>query len=147
MRERDSFGYMEPSPDIPNFAQCGSCRLFIRAKRNCYWFNKAKDVDADDACIMYVQGANMRADAEATGALDPKVVSFAEGKTRCENCNAYNKDAGGCHLFYLLSRLLPRFYKLKIDVKPRACCNAYERGSYSPRIFTVERLQSATGGK
>lgn len=126
MRDRSCFGYMEPDPAIPDFAQCGSCQLFIKDRERCYWLSDKDDVDADDSCIMYVQGEPMPGVCMPTGSLTAKEVGFTKAKVRCENCNAFNKDKSGCRLFAELNELLPRVFKLDNKVKPKACCNAWD---------------------
>lgn len=144
MRDRSCFGYMEPSPNIPDFAQCGACQLFIKNKIGCYWLPDTHSVDADDSCIMYVQGDPITDQpVNPTGSLTPAEVGFTNGKVRCENCNAFDKAKGACALFRELTELWPRVFKLDSSVKPRACCNAFERGAYSEARFVLSRIMRA----
>jgi len=126
VRTRDCFGYMEPSPDIPDFAQCGSCKMWLKRQELCYWLPKTKEVEAGDSCILYVQGAPFNnPDMKATGLLQPEVVGFIDGKVRCENCSSFSKENSGCNLFHTLTQAFPTIFKLNSKVKPRACCNAW----------------------
>jgi hypothetical protein len=127
MRNRSAFGYMEPKHNIPNFAQCGSCKMWIKNRKECYYFTKGKEVDEDDSCIMYVQGENMPGNmVYPINAFPPEVVGFYDGPVRCENCISFNKAKSGCELFYELTEEHPDMFDLDSKVKPRACCNAFD---------------------
>jgi predicted kinase len=128
-RGRDSFGYMEPSPNIPDFAQCGSCQIWIKDRDRCYWFSDTKEVEANDSCTEYVQGEPIKGNVKATNSLDPKEAGFIKGSTRCENCVSFNKDKPLCMLFEKLNRTQASIFDLDEKVKPRGCCNAFARDS------------------
>lgn len=124
-RKRDAFGYMEPDPSIPDFAQCSSCRVWLKDRDRCHWLADDFKVDEDDSCILYVQGPPISGDDRTTGALTPQEVGFYDGKTRCQNCVSLNKDDGSCNLFRKLNAEFPDIFDLDEGVKPRACCNAF----------------------
>ena len=126
-RDRSTFGYLEGHPDIPNFAQCGSCKVWLGRHDRCLWLPKDFDVDKTDSCILYVQGPPIDRETKATGLLEPKEVGFTKGKVRCENCTSFDKGKSICLLFQKLTDLLPSIFKLDHRVKPRACCNAFWR--------------------
>lgn len=122
-RKRDAFGYMDPRGNIPDFAQCSSCRLWLTDRERCHWLPDDFNVDDDDSCILYIQGRPIRGDAKTTGALTPQEVGFYDGKTRCENC--VSLDGNECGLFKRLNEAFPDIFDLETRVKPRACCNAF----------------------
>jgi hypothetical protein len=137
LRDRSAFLYMEPHPDIPDHAQCGSCENFNDVKGVCRWLSKTDEVDADDSCGLYAQGAPS-ADIEPTGQYTPEEVGFYDGKVRCQNCNALDaRDAKRihCDLYVQLTRMFPRLFKLDERVKPRGCCNAFAPGKRNPKNF------------
>jgi hypothetical protein len=137
MRDRSVFLYMEPSPDTPEFAQCGTCSNFIPDAERCFWFSEQDEVDSDDSCGLYVQG-DPHGGRVPTGLMEPKVAGFYEGKVRCQNCNAVdNRDPSRihCDLYVQLNRMMPRIWDLEEKVKPRACCNAFEDGPRDPERF------------
>lgn len=127
MRDRSAFGYMEPHPSIPDFAQCGTCPLWLKPHRNCYWLSADDDVLRNDSCILYVQGTPCTDPSIlATGTLTKPEVGFHRGSVRCENCSSYDKPVSQCELYVKINRAFPQLFKLKPGVKPRACCNAWD---------------------
>lgn len=130
-RDRSSLGYMEPSPDIPDFAQCGSCASFLSDRVRCYWFSDKFKVLPEASCILYIQGPPIEgASVKPINLIDPKVVGFINGKTRCQNCISFDK--GICLLFRVLNLVRTEggslIFDLEEKVKPRGCCNAFLRG-------------------
>jgi hypothetical protein len=130
-RGRDSLGYMEPDPNIPDFAQCGSCASYLSDRVRCYWFSDKFKVLPEASCIVYVQGPPIDgAGTKPIDLIDPKVVGFINGKTRCENCVSYQK--GICLLFRVLNLARTEagnlIFDLEEKVKARGCCNAFLRG-------------------
>lgn len=123
MRDRSAFLYMEPSPDTPEFAQCGTCTHFIPDTGRCFLFSDKDNVDADDSCGLYVQG-EPQGGREPSGSVDPDVAGFYKGNVRCENCVSLSGET--CGLFKKLNRFMPGVWNLDELVKPRACCNAFE---------------------
>jgi hypothetical protein len=139
IRDRSAFAYMEPDPDTREFAQCGSCAMFLCKIGRCYWLGPSDEVDDDDSCVMYVQGEpNDDPNAKPTAALTPKTVGFFSGQVRCENCNAHDfRDPKRmhCDLFVQLNRMYPKMWHLKTEIKPHACCNAWASGARDPKNF------------
>lgn len=138
-RDRSAFGYMEPSPDTREFAQCGTCAMFLRRIGRCHWLRPQDCVDDDDTCIMYAQGEpNDDPKAKPTGTFAPETVGFFDGQVRCENCNAFDArdpKRKHCDLYVQLNRTFPRMWDLKPAVKPHACCNAWSPGDRKPGNF------------
>jgi hypothetical protein len=135
-RDRSAFLYMEPDPDIKDFAQCGSCMHFIPDEGRCFWLSDKDEVDADDSCGFYAQGKP--AGGKPSGQYTPETLGFYEGKVRCENCDGYDdrdKDHIHCDVYVQLTRMLPHIWKLDEKVKPHACCNAYANGKRDPKNF------------
>lgn len=137
-RNRSAFAYMEGKPDTAAFAQCGTCALFLRGVKRCHWLGET-EVDEDDSCVMYVQGApNDDPNAKPTGKLTPATVGLYDGKVRCENCNAFDaRDPNDlhCDLYVQLNRIFPNMWNLNRTVKAHACCNAWAPGKRNPKNF------------
>lgn len=128
MRTRDSFGYLEPHKDLKDFAQCSSCQQWIKPNLRCRYFTADKEVIGIDACIMYVPGDPiLNKNCRPLNIFKPEDVGFARGKTRCENCDEFKPKISGCNLFYMLTKEHPEIFDLDKDVKPKACCNAFQR--------------------
>lgn len=135
-RDRSAFLYMEPNPDIKDFAQCGSCMHFIPDSKRCFWLGDKDEVDADDSCGFYAQG---KPDGgKPSGQYTPEVLGFYEGKVRCQNCDGFddrdNKNIH-CDVYVQLTRMLPHLWDLDEKIKPRACCNAFYVGKRDPGHF------------
>lgn len=127
MRDRSAFGYMEPSPDIADFAQCGSCQLWLANKELCYWLRPKDEVQEYDSCILYVQGDPITDDhVNCTSSCTPQEVGFHKGAVRCENCTSFAAGLSACNLYSKLNEEFPQLFKLKTKVKPHACCNAFD---------------------
>jgi hypothetical protein len=129
---------MEPSPETDKFATCGTCARFNREKGRCYWFSnsKADEVDENDTCGLYVQGPNTT--EEPRSLVTKKEAGFFDGPPQCRRCNAFdNRDKSHqhCDLYVQLNRMFPNMWKLKEEVKPHACCNAWEGGERNPKRF------------
>lgn len=129
MRDRSALGYAEPHPDIPDFAQCGTCQLWLERQRRCLWLAPNKEVTAGASCVMYVQGPPISDDEEAhpLSVFTPSEVGFVEELVRCENCSSIDKAGTHCDLYREMSRTMPRLWSLDPKIKKRACCNAFEK--------------------
>jgi hypothetical protein len=138
MRDRSAFLYMEPSSRADEFASCGTCANFIRGRKRCYWFSDRDTVDEDDTCGLYVQGTNAGDDTKPSGLSTKKIAGFLEGRVQCKRCNAFDgrdKSRPHCDLYVQLNRIFPRVWRLTEEVKPNACCNAWDKGERNPRNF------------
>lgn len=136
MRDRSAFLYMEPNPETDKFATCGTCASFNREKKRCKWFGPNDEVDENDTCGLYVQGPNTN--EAPTGFSTKKEAGFFDGPPQCRRCNAYDardKSRIHCDLYVQLNRMLPKQWKLDEEIKPHACCNAWEGGDRNPKQF------------
>ena len=126
MRDRSAFGYLEPTPDIEDFAQCSSCQLWIKKARRCWWLQPNDEVIAGGTCIEYAQGRPIEDDVDPVGAFTKGEVGYIEAPVRCENCVSFDEKAVACDLYHKLNRELPKIFSLNANIKPRACCNAFD---------------------
>jgi hypothetical protein len=136
-RDRSTFLYMEPDPDIPDHAQCSSCRNFNDVEGLCFWLSAKDEVDGDDSCGEYGQG-EPSSDIVPTGQYTKETLGFVDHQVRCENCNAFDdRDQTNlhCDLYVQLNRMFPRLWRLIEEVKPRGCCNAQMPGKRNPKNF------------
>lgn len=124
-----AFGYMEPEPDTPKFAQCETCTLWLTDRVRCFLFSDKEKVLGSDSCDHYAQGNPITGAAKPLGVLTPRQAGFVHGRTRCENCISVNPDKDTCLLYRLLNRTrTPQghlIFSLKEEIKPRGCCNAF----------------------
>lgn len=125
MRDRAAFGYVEPVGDDIDFAQCKTCRVWLKDADRCLWLQPNDEVLEGDTCIYYVQGQPMDSE-EPLGLLTKKEAGLTRGQVRCENCMSFDKDDSACELFRKLNQQFPKLFKLDSRVKPKACCNAFD---------------------
>lgn len=121
---RDAFLYLEPHGDIKEFAQCGTCFMFMPGKKRCSIFGPNDVVVADASCGLYVHGEPYD-DQPIRDAVTPEEAGYVKEQVRCENCTWY--DSGTCGLFVLLNAADKDAFDLGEKVKATACCNAWQK--------------------
>lgn len=127
--KRESMLYMEPTKtsygDPNDFAQCGSCFMFMGEKRNrCYILGKELEVKAKETCGLYVNG---KPEIERAG-TEKKMVSAEEAgyqkdTPNCKRCYWY--AFGMCGLFAKLNLEDPDHFDMKVPVSPNGCCDGW----------------------
>jgi hypothetical protein len=122
--DRSAFLYLDPDPNIKDFAQCGSCFMFMPGKQRCSIFGKNDKVIANASCGLYVYGKPYD-DQLIRDAVTPKEAGYVEHKVRCENCSWFNKP-NKCGLFESLNDKMSDVFKLDEKVEARACCNGWQ---------------------
>lgn len=120
---RDAFLYLPPKGDADNFAQCGSCGMFIPDKQRCWLFGADDLVVANASCGLYIQG-NPSNDQRPQNKVTPEQAGYNLGQVRCENCKWL--DGTTCELYVLLNEKLPQVFDLDTKVDPSGCCNAWQ---------------------
>lgn len=124
MIHRSAFLYMDPEPGVDDFAQCLTCRDWVRGDDLCVIHGPLVEVPGSASCGLYVFG-----DPQPPGTSTSTMVTGLESglvnhKVRCENCKHF--DSGFCGLFDLLNDKLPSTFTLDAYVQPKGCCNAHE---------------------
>lgn len=124
--DRDIFIYLEPTgkQEEKNFAQCGSCFMFMPGKERCSIFPKDFKVIANASCSLYVYGQPTDDQAWKT-AVSPKAAGYVEAKVRCENCK-WLDPGNKCGFFAYLNEKMSDTFNIKEKVDPKGCCNAWE---------------------
>jgi hypothetical protein len=122
--DRSAFLYLNPDPNIKDFAQCGTCFMFMPEKQRCSIFGKNDKVVAEGSCGLYVYGKPYD-DQLIRNAVTPKEAGYVEHKVRCENCSWFNKP-NKCGLFQSLNEKMPDVFRLNETVEPRGCCNGWQ---------------------
>lgn len=127
MRDRSAFGYAEPVGDATQFAQCKTCRVWLKNADRCYWLQPNDEAKAGDSCIYYVQGEPITDESvEPIGALTKSEAGLVRGDVRCENCTSFDKADTHCELYRKMNRTFPTLFKLDARVEPKACCSAFD---------------------
>jgi len=121
---RSAFLYLPPTGDAHDFAQCGSCGMFIPGSHRCWLFGPHDKVVANASCGMYIQGEPSN-DQEPQSKVTPQDAGYNLGQVRCENCCWLSGKS--CALFEMLNRELPQVFDLDPEVEPLACCNAWQK--------------------
>jgi len=116
--KRDAFLYLEGDDNDHDFAQCGTCYLFVPEDERCAIHGNLR-ITADDSCGFYIEGAPSFDDTEKL--VTPEESGLVHRETRCENC-AYGGPT--CKLYEMLNRELPHVFELTTEISPTSCCNA-----------------------
>ncbi len=139
--ERVAFIYLDPKPRDakPSFAQCESCRMFVKDIGRCVIHGSAVPVGGGDSCGFYVDWPTK------DGSPNPKVVSdhrqellkgipgsvtkeesgLVDNHVQCRNCHFFYERKGECGLYDVLNKALPHVFACKVSVTPNSCCNAW----------------------
>ena len=121
---RSAFIYLEPKlGESEQFAQCGTCFMFMPGKKRCSIFGPNDVVVADASCGLYVHGEPYD-EQLIRDAVTPEAAGYVKEQVRCENCTWYK--AGKCALFALLNQADSGAFDLEESVKAKACCNGWQ---------------------
>ena len=121
---RSAFIYLEPKPDeSEQFAQCGTCFMFMPGRKRCSIFGPDDVVVANASCGLYVHGEPYD-EQLIRDAVTPEAAGYVKEQVRCENCVWYK--SGKCGLFALLNSADSGAFDLEESVKAKACCNGWQ---------------------
>lgn len=159
---RDTFLYMEPPEGYykpQEFAQCETCRKYIRESVQCIELGPNPRITDDKSCCLYSPWPLGKPNpevvrnhltelrqAEKRGAHDfvtPEEAGLVQRQVRCENCYYFDEDDSDCELYEMLNKAFPQCFDLEERVKPLACCNAQtKRGGSKISEDLSERILS-----
>jgi hypothetical protein len=117
--KRDAFIYLNGTSR--DFAQCGSCWLFVPEKQRCSILGPKVEVDADDSCCFYMKGKPVKG-LPIVARVSIEEAGFVERKVRCENC--FYGGGGDCQLYVELNEKFPDMFDLDTSITSKSCCNA-----------------------
>lgn len=117
---RDCFLYMEPKPPVDQFAQCGTCRLYVSGVSRCSILGPDVEVPEGASCGSYVHGEPHEQPIRAS--TTPEEVGLVFHQVRCSNCVSFADRK--CNLYIQLNKALPDLFDLDENVSAFACCNA-----------------------
>lgn len=119
--KRDAFLYFDPKGDGENFAQCGTCNMFMSKEKRCMILEKDLEVTEKDSCGVYVYGKPMEHHT-----MTAKEAGFVRDVgVRCINCEYYDPGDSDCELFEKINEECPDDFRLDTKVDPQGCCNAF----------------------
>lgn len=123
---RSAFIYLEPKTEAQeeDFAQCGSCGMFIPDAQRCWLFGADDEVVANASCGLYINGEPSN-DQEPSNKVTPEAAGYNLGQVRCENCKWFT--GAECDLFKMLNDQLPNVFDMEPAVDAYGCCNAWQK--------------------
>jgi hypothetical protein len=141
--KRDAFLYLAPesTQEDRDFAQCGSCRLFVPGKDHglCVIHGSKVNIGADDSCGFFVPWAtpdgkpkkevvDTHAGELSKGlpaSVTPEESGLVDRLVQCHRCRfAADAAATKCSLYADLNEKFPEAFDLDTAIEPHACCNA-----------------------
>lgn len=122
---RSAFLYMAPKGDSKQFAQCGTCALFLPTKQRCGIYHKDDRVVANASCGLYIAGGP-KDNQPITNVVTPEESGYVKGQVRCENCSWFDGDST-CDLFVKLNDTLGDIFDIDPTVEAKGCCNAFQK--------------------
>lgn len=131
--KRDAFLYLSPRAPNNQFAQCGTCGLFVKGNDRCSILGDAK-VSSEMSCGLYIHGVSREQPVRAVYTREE--VGLVDRQVRCENC-ASSDGNGHCLLYRKLNDALPNLFDLDENIEAKACCNAQNPIEHDARLDAV----------
>jgi hypothetical protein len=123
--DADAFLYLSPEPNTPDFAQCSSCRDWIKDDDLCRIHGPYLEVLGSMSCGLYVYGEPLAEEAYVIDLIMPDESGLVDREVRCENCRHFEAPSL-CGLFKYLNDKLPDTFEIDTEVEPKGCCNAQQ---------------------
>jgi hypothetical protein len=121
---RDAFLYLSPKAPTDRFAQCSTCRDWVRGDNRCRIHGPRLPVKGTASCGLYVHGDPKPPDTPCWPYVTPEQSGLVDRQVRCENCAHMATDEDKCMLYDTLNKKLPDLFDLKVEIHPQGCCNA-----------------------
>jgi len=121
---RSAFLYLDPRPLKEAFAQCSTCKMFLKDHGLCSLHGKDVKITGGMSCGLYVPGGPAEESEleHVSKAVTPEESGLVDRQVRCENCTFLKGDS--CGLFQQLNDKFPTMFSLKTGVDKHGCCNA-----------------------
>jgi hypothetical protein len=120
----DAFLYLNPEPGVEDFAQCFSCRDWVRDDDRCVIHGPHVRVPGTASCGLYVCGEVQPSGTETIAVVSTQESGLVDREVRCENCR--HSQGTTCGLFILLNNELPDTFEIDTEIEPKGCCNAQQ---------------------
>lgn len=122
--KRDAFLYLAPKAPKDEFAQCGTCSLFVESANHCSILGSAVHVTASMSCGFYLHGTPKPKNAAIRKVVTAQEAGLVDRQVRCENCEYV--EGKTCGLYRKLNTRLPAYFDLDARIDPQGCCNAQQ---------------------
>ena len=122
--DRSAFIYLPPKEPKNEFAQCGTCSVFLPGKKRCGIFSSSFKVVANASCGLYLHG-KPNDDQPIQNVATPEQAGYVLGQVRCENCKWL--EGNTCKLYETLNDTLPDTFNINTRVDKQGCCNAWQK--------------------
>lgn len=122
----EAFLYLDPEPDVPDFAQCSSCRDWVEGDNLCRIHGPFITVKGSMSCGLYVYGNPLPEGSTTYAAVSARESGLVDREVRCENCihMVEEDEEYFCGFFDTLNRKLYELFDIDTSIDPKGCCNA-----------------------
>src|SRR5262245_61628716 len=120
----ETFIYLNPEPNTPEFAQCSTCRDWVTEDNRCFIHGPHVNVLGSMSCGLYVWGAPLPSGSKTVGIVTTVESGLVDREVRCENCIHFDDTHDECNFFRTLNLELPELFDIDVGVEPKGCCNA-----------------------
>lgn len=122
--ERDAFLYLSPEPGMEDFAQCGTCTMWVEGDNRCMIHGPRVKVPETASCGFYLCGDPEPKGTETYALVSAEESGLVDRPVRCENCQWGGPSTYRCRFFMGLNERLPEIFDLDEQIEPKGCCNA-----------------------
>lgn len=121
----ETFLYLDPEPDVDDFAQCSSCRDWVTGDNLCLIHGPFITVKGSMSCGLYVYGEPLPPGHRTYALVSARESGLVDREVRCENCR-HMEEGDQCGFFTYLNKTLPELFDIDTDIDPKGCCNAQQ---------------------
>jgi hypothetical protein len=121
----EAFLYLSPEPDTPDFAQCSSCRDWVKGDNLCAIHGPFIEVLGSMSCGLYVYGEPLPEGSRTMTIVSTLESGLVDREVRCENCKHMLPD-DICGFFDTLNKELPELFDIDTNIDPKGSCNAQQ---------------------
>jgi hypothetical protein len=124
--DTDAFLYLNPDGDEDYFAQCSTCRDWVKGDELCAIHGPYIEVPGTASCGLYVIGEPHPPGTMTQSLVTPTESGLVDREVRCENCRWGGPNNYTCGLYETLNSEMGEIFDLNTDIDPKGCCNANE---------------------
>ena len=121
----ETFLYLNPEPNTPEFAQCATCRDWVTGDNKCVIHGPHVTVTNTMSCGLYVWGPPQPEGTPTVAIVTTTESGLVDREVRCENCIHFDYAGNStCNFFVTLNDTLSQIFEIDENVEPKGCCNA-----------------------